>query len=119
MEVMTDQQPQSKLCINCKHLARSSMAGAENWKCFAEPNVVSREIDLVTGETVVKRHFLTCYDARAANVKRHENCGPEGKWFEPAPPKFEESGSVPATSLAIRNARKDATDLLSQLDKMG
>lgn len=99
-------EPQLKLCINCKHLARSSLAGPENWKCLAEQNIIARETDLVTGATVVKRHFLTCYDARAEGVKRQENCGPEGRWFEEAPPKF-------------GTARSTATDLLSQLDKLG
>lgn len=117
---MTDQQP--KLCINCKHLAKSSMAGAENWKCFAEQNILSRELDLVTGEAVVKRHFLTCYDARAESKERHdgwkgvENCGLEGKWFEPAPPKFEEPSRILPGSVKVA---RPVTDLLSQLDKMG
>jgi hypothetical protein len=111
---------QPKLCINCKHLTKS-ISGAENWKCFAEQNIVSRETDLVTGETVVKRHFLTCYDARKSALARTdiyhatENCGPEGQWFEPAPPKFEE----PSRSLLGSSKRTyGAADLLSQLDGM-
>lgn len=109
--------PRPPFCINCKHLAKSSMAGAENWKCLAEQNIISRETDLVTGETIVKRHFLTCYDARAADVKRHENCGPEGKWFEPAPPKFEEPSRILPGS--VNKLNRPVTDLLDQLDKMG
>lgn len=103
---------QPKLCINCKHLAKSSMAGAENWKCFAEQNIKSKEMDLVTGDMVVKRRFLTCYDTR----KCSDACGPEGKWFEPAPPKFEEPSRVlPGAAKVAR----PVTDLLNQLDKMG
>lgn len=115
-EIQSNTQP--KLCCNCKHIAKSAIAGPENWKCFAEQNIESREMDLVTGLILVRRWFLTCYDARAAGVQRRENCGPQGRWFEEAPPKFEEVVTTGKPGGFTSRERSSATDLLSQLDSM-
>lgn len=109
---MTDQTP-PKLCVNCKHIGRNSSGDAQRYRCFAPQNVMEKEVDLVTGETVTHFHFNTCYDARAKGVLRRENCGPEGKWFEPAPPKFETQQQI-----TDRAQRLSAVNLLSQLDLM-
>lgn len=112
-----------KLCRDCKHLAKSSVGDAQSWKCMAEQNIISRDVDLVTGEMIVRRHFLTCYDARRhalARTDNHqltvENCGPEGRWFEERPAQFMEV--VPTGKPGQFTSRPVAADLLSQLDSM-
>lgn len=71
-----------KLCINCAHhdiriACRRGFPAAEH-VCLAR----SREItDLVTGRRVLSG-AIGC-----AGVRADENeCGPDGKYFEPAPP---------------------------------
>ena len=109
---------QPKLCINCKHIGRNGSGDAMNFRCFAEQNIIAREVDLVTGAAIIKRWFLTCYDARAEGVQRRENCGPEGKWFEEKPTMEIVPTGKPGeyTSRPIKG--QAAADLLSQLDKM-
>lgn len=111
---MTD-QTSPKLCINCKHIGRNGSGNATLYKCFAAKNIKMKRTDLVTGDTETMFHFGTCYDARAEGVMRMENCGPEGKWFEPAPIRIEEPSRIVPGSIRPVNA---AADLLSQLDSM-
>lgn len=104
---------QPKLCINCKHLGRNGSGDALRYRCFAKQNFAGEHVDVVTGIKIVAQHFATCYDARAAGVQRHENCGPEGRWFEEAPPKFEYPTGLPK-AVSVNSA----SDLLSQLNSM-
>lgn len=105
-------EPRPKLCINCKHIGRNGSGDAIRYKCFAAPNIKTKRIDLVTGNSKTLFYFSTCYDARAEDVERPQNCGPEGKWFEPIPSQPAGFGCPPP------NPRTGAIDLLAQLDKM-
>jgi hypothetical protein len=109
---MSGEQP--KLCRDCTHLAKSSVGDAASWKCMAPQNITSREVDLVNGETVLKRRWLTCYEARADGVI--DSCGSKGQWFEPAPPRFLEPSAIIPSS--VKRPPIGAADLLSQLDSM-
>lgn len=111
---------QPKLCINCKHIGRNGSGDASKYKCFATFNVECRRTDLVTGETIVGYRHVSCYDARLDYGSGNTSCGPEGKWFEEAPMKFEEPMRIGATDLRPGGIKHVpvAADLLSQLDKL-
>jgi hypothetical protein len=108
---------QTKLCRDCKHLAKSSVGDSQSWKCMAPENVRAVTTDLVTGEAVFHRRNINCYAARQESADRQVyTCGPEGLWFKEAPPKFVEP--VKHTGATDLRAKNSAGDLLSQLDKM-
>lgn len=108
---MTDQQP--KFCVNCKHIGRNGSGDAKQFRCFHPINVLSKSVDLITGNTVTEYRHDTCYTARL-NYDGAYRCGPEGKWFEEAPPKIE----LPQGKLSYGPGPSSAADLLSQLDKL-
>lgn len=107
----TETQP--KLCRDCTHLAKSSVGDAQSWKCMAPQNILSRSVDLVTGAPITIRRNLNCYFARMEHADGAEfSCGQTGRWFEPAPPKFEDPKPKPV------DHKSNAADLLKQLDFM-
>lgn len=73
-------QTQEVYCKDCKHLLgrRTYLDGAANWKCAALENIDSSTRSLVTGETIIKRKYETCADARASAM----GCSSSGFWFE-------------------------------------
>lgn len=103
----------NKFCRDCEHLAKSSLQGPGNWKCMAPQNIYSKGIDMVTGEQVIKRVFLTCYDTRTESSPGLDSCGPEAKWF-----KLRELPSIVEPAPGSSSRAKCADDLLSQLDAM-
>ena len=116
-----EQHHQPKLCINCKHIGRNGSGDALKFKCFATQNIRCEKIDLVTGNKYNIVRHETCYLARQDYAEMADSCGPEGKWFEPAPSKIDTSPSVDLSRYAgtyggTRSAT--AADLLSQLDKL-
>ena len=113
---------QPKLCRDCEHLAKSSIGDSHSWKCMSPQNIISKDLDLVTGDTVVKRVYATCYDARTScdpdQMGNPLSCGPNGAWFEAR--KFMEVIPVPGRPGAFTSVPRgvDAKDLLQQLDFM-
>lgn len=73
------------------------------WKCGAPENVLSREIDLVTGEGVMVLKIPFCRNQRIrgeTNTSVVRNiCGVEGSWFkEYEPPSY----SVPSRVTPVK-----------------
>ena len=118
---MTD--PTERTCANCKHVVgvRSHVEDAKTWKCHAEPNVVEKVKDPVTGVPISLLRLPTCYAAKGNSYKvfsletyREESvqaeqancCGLDGKWFEPyTPPAYTNPKST-----------KSGDDLLAELE---
>lgn len=95
-----------KFCINCKHIGKNGSGDALKYKCFAVQNIQSKRLDLVTGQLNTDFKHQNCYTCR---LDYADSCGPQGRWFEAAPP-------LPVTNVSPKLKPGLATDLLSQLD---
>lgn len=65
------------ICTECEHIATST-GSWEHYKCRAPENEIDRSLNLVNGETVVRRKVEFCRDAR----KEDQYCGEAGVWFK-------------------------------------
>lgn len=76
--------PEPKLCINCKWIATNASKDVSRYRCMAPQN--KNGINLIDGST--EWYLSSCREARIEDryqIHLLNYCGPEAKWFEPAP----------------------------------
>lgn len=64
-------------CKDCEWIATSPQ-GWERFRCFAPENMIDKELNLVTGETIIRRKVEMCVTAR----KEEAFCGQTARWFK-------------------------------------
>jgi hypothetical protein len=89
-KAITFVEAEDRICAECKFLVGTrAYSEAKEWRCHAKQNIVSMDKDVVSGGTIYKLVFATCYDARAGQLVSsgpgeitNIGCGPTGAWFE-------------------------------------
>lgn len=74
-----------KFCVNCEYIATNYDKDSSRYRCFAPQNLVSKEINLVTGMDIKHWRYSSCDLCRSAPVDsttpESDGCGKVARWF--------------------------------------
>lgn len=101
MEAVAKAASTTKFCKDCEFVATST-TGWERYRCLSKENVIDTTLNLVTGETMIRRKVEFCGEAR----NKEEFCGQSAKWYKERTFKLE-----PAKEFFREQPRSKADEL--------